>query len=350
MQLDFGDEPTKEVIVEGDADTSKRVNAADKRIINSKTDVNQLVPFKYKWAWDMYLKACENQWMPQECIMEQDVALWNSGKLTQEERDVVIRNLSRLVAGGINVAGSLTLSIYRFITAPEVRQYLLRQGFEEAIRPHVYQHVADALQLQNETIQYSRSAVDKEQFLTEHLGILKDPLFKTGTPETDAKFLQALIVYSSILKGIFSVVSFTQVLNLGRQGKMVKTAEQYGYMLRDEMMHFNAGVDMVNAIRMENPHLWSAKLTADMKLAMCHAVDLEYSAAKEVMDMAESKAFLPYLQCIANQRATQMGLGVIYPNVKNPFPEFAESFGMKKEAGVVSAQASQAKTGGALEW
>jgi len=29
-----------------------RINAADKRIINGQTDVNQLVPFKYKWAWE----------------------------------------------------------------------------------------------------------------------------------------------------------------------------------------------------------------------------------------------------------------------------------------------------------
>jgi len=34
---------------------NRRVNAADKRIINGQTDVNQLVPFKYKWAWDKYL-------------------------------------------------------------------------------------------------------------------------------------------------------------------------------------------------------------------------------------------------------------------------------------------------------
>ena len=32
--------------------THKRVNAADKRIINAKTDVTQLVPFTYKWAWE----------------------------------------------------------------------------------------------------------------------------------------------------------------------------------------------------------------------------------------------------------------------------------------------------------
>ena len=36
----------------------RRVKASDKRIINGQTDVNQLVPFKYKWAWEKYLATC----------------------------------------------------------------------------------------------------------------------------------------------------------------------------------------------------------------------------------------------------------------------------------------------------
>jgi ribonucleoside-diphosphate reductase beta chain len=58
------------------APTVRRVNAADKRIINGKTDVNQLVPFKYKWAWEKYLASCSNHWMPQEINMSRDIATW----------------------------------------------------------------------------------------------------------------------------------------------------------------------------------------------------------------------------------------------------------------------------------
>ena len=54
----------------------RRVKAADKRIINGQTDVNQLVPFKYKWAWEKYLATCANHWMPQEVNMSRDIALW----------------------------------------------------------------------------------------------------------------------------------------------------------------------------------------------------------------------------------------------------------------------------------
>ena len=56
--------------------TERRVRVEDKRIINAGTDVNQLVHFKYKWAWDKYLAGCANHWMPQEINMSRDIALW----------------------------------------------------------------------------------------------------------------------------------------------------------------------------------------------------------------------------------------------------------------------------------
>eukprot|EP01041_Mallomonas_annulata_P038578 gene38578-62113_t len=77
---------------------AKRVHADDKRIINGKTDVNQLVPFKYKWAWDKYLAGCANHWMPQEVNMQRDIELWkNPNGLTDDERRIVKRNLGFFV-------------------------------------------------------------------------------------------------------------------------------------------------------------------------------------------------------------------------------------------------------------
>ena len=37
-----------------------RIHVDDKQIINCRADLNQLVPFKYTWAWDKYLVACAN--------------------------------------------------------------------------------------------------------------------------------------------------------------------------------------------------------------------------------------------------------------------------------------------------
>ena len=74
----------------------RRISVEDKRIINCKTDVNQLVPFKYKWAWEKYLSACANHWMPQEISMSRDIALWKDPNgLTEDERRLVKRNQYR---------------------------------------------------------------------------------------------------------------------------------------------------------------------------------------------------------------------------------------------------------------
>jgi len=111
-----------------------RVKASDKRIINGQTDVNQLVPFKYKWAWEKYLATCANHWMPEEVNMTRDIALWKDPNgLTEDERRIVKRNLGFFVTADSLAANNIVLGTYRHITAPECRQFLLRQAFEEAI-------------------------------------------------------------------------------------------------------------------------------------------------------------------------------------------------------------------------
>jgi ribonucleoside-diphosphate reductase beta chain len=147
-----------------------RVNAADKRIINGQTDVNQLVPFKYKWAWDKYLAGCANHWMPQEVNMQRDIELWkNPNGLTEDERRMVKRNLGFFVTADSLAANNIVLGTYRHITAPECRQYLLRQAFEEAIHTHAYQYIVESLGLDEGEIFNAYNEVksirDKDEFL-----------------------------------------------------------------------------------------------------------------------------------------------------------------------------------------
>ncbi|HEX8738640.1 MAG TPA: ribonucleotide-diphosphate reductase subunit beta, partial [Casimicrobiaceae bacterium] len=125
-----------------------RVRVEDKRVINGQADVNQLVPFKYKWAWDKYLAGCANHWMPQEINMQRDIELWKNPRgLTDDERLIVKRNLGFFVTADSLAANNIVLGTYRHITAPECRQYLLRQAFEEAIHTHAYQYVVESLGL-----------------------------------------------------------------------------------------------------------------------------------------------------------------------------------------------------------
>ncbi len=337
----------------------RRVSAADKRIINGQTDVNQLVPFKYKWAWEKYLASCANHWMPQEVNMTRDIALWKDPNgLTDDERRIVKRNLGFFVTADSLAANNIVLGSYRHITAPECRQFLLRQAFEEAIHTHAYQYIVESLGLDEGEIFSAYNEVDsirnKDQFLIPFIETLTNPHFKTGTPENDQKLLKSLIVFACLMEGLFFYVGFTQILALGRQNKMTGAAEQYQYILRDESMHCNFGIDLINQIKLENPHLWTTEFKAEINLLFAEAVELEYKYAEDTMPRGvlgmNASMFKGYLRYIANRRATQIGLETLFPHEENPFPWMSEMIDLKKERNFFETRVIEYQSGGALSW
>ncbi|MGA7779634.1 MAG: ribonucleotide-diphosphate reductase subunit beta [Paraburkholderia sp.] len=336
-----------------------RVNVADKRIINGQTDVNQLVPFKYKWAWEKYLSGCANHWMPQEVNMSRDIALWKDPNgLTEDERRIVKRNLGFFVTADSLAANNIVLGTYRHITAPECRQYLLRQAFEEAIHTHAYQYIVESLGLDEGEIFNAYHEVSsiraKDEFLIPFIHPLTDPAFKTGTLEADQTLLRSLIVFACVMEGLFFYVGFTQILALGRQNKMTGAAEQYQYILRDESMHCNFGIDLINQIKLENPHLWTAEFRAEIREIFKQAVDLEYRYAEDTMPRGvlglNASMFKSYLRFICNRRCQQIGLDPLYPNEENPFPWMSEMIDLKKERNFFETRVIEYQTGGALSW
>ena len=337
----------------------RRVSAADKRIINGQTDVNQLVPFKYKWAWEKYLATCANHWMPQEVNMTRDIALWKDPNgLTEDERRIVKRNLGFFVTADSLAANNIVLGTYRHITAPECRQFLLRQAFEEAIHTHAYQYIVESLGLDEGEIFNAYHEVpsiqNKDQFLIPFIDAIMDPAFKTGTAEADQTLLKSLIVFACLMEGLFFYVGFTQILALGRQNKMTGAAEQYQYILRDESMHCNFGIDLINQLKLENPHLWTASFQQEIKDLFLQAVDLEYAYAEDTMPRGvlgmNAGMFKGYLRYIANRRATQIGLEALFPNEENPFPWMSEMIDLKKERNFFETRVIEYQSGGALSW
>ena len=338
---------------------AKRVKASDKRIINGQTDVNQLVPFKYKWAWEKYLASCANHWMPQEVNMTRDIALWKDPNgLTDDERRLVMRNLGFFVTADSLAANNIVLGTYRHITAPECRQFLLRQAFEEAIHTHAYQYITESLGLDEGEIFNAYNEVqsikDKDQFLLPFIEAISNPEFKTGTLEADQTLLKSLIVFACLMEGLFFYVGFTQILALGRQNKMTGAAEQYQYILRDESMHCNFGIDLINQLKLENPQLWTPEFKAEINALFMKAVELEYRYAEDTMPRGvlglNASMFKGYLRYIANRRATQIGLETLFPNEENPFPWMSEMIDLKKERNFFETRVIEYQSGGALSW
>lgn len=345
------------MILDKDA-KQKRVKVNQKRLINcNAVDVNQLMPLKYKWAWEHYLNGCANHWMPSEVAMTKDIELWKSNTLTEEERRVIMRNLGFFATAESLVGNNIVLAIFRHVTNPEARQYLLRQAFEEAIHTHAFLYIVDSLALNEGEIfnMYNEvnSIHDKDDFemkLTEE--ILKND-FSTKTDKGAQKFLENLVGFYIIMEGIFFYSGFVMILSFLRQNKMVGIGEQFQYILRDETVHLNFGIDLINGIKQENPHLWTPEFQNHLVSLIKQGVNLEYKYAQDCLPNGllglNAQMFKEYVEHIADRRLERIGLPVQY-NSKNPFPWMSETIDLGKEKNFFETRVTEYQSASNLVW
>jgi ribonucleoside-diphosphate reductase beta chain len=339
-------------------DTKKRPNADQKRLINcNQVDVNQLMPLKYKWAWEHYLNGCANHWMPTEVPMGKDIELWKSSLLSADERLVILRNLGFFSTAESLVGNNIVLAIFKHVTNPEVRQYLLRQGFEEAIHTHTFHYIVESLSLDQGEIFNMYNEINtihaKDQFEMKLTQDIMQPDFTTATTEGARKFLENLIGYYIIMEGIFFYSGFVMILSFHRQNKMTGIGEQFQYILRDETIHLNFGIDLINSIKEENPALWTPEFQAHIVSQIREAVELEIQYAHDCLPRGilglTAPMFREYVQYIADRRLERIGLSPIYKS-KNPFPWMSETIDLQKEKNFFETRVTEYQSAGSLSW
>lgn len=335
-----------------------RVDVKEKRLINCNTvDVNQLMPLKYKWAWEHYLNGCANNWLPSEVPMAKDIELWKSNKLSEDERHVIMRNLGFFSTAESLVGNNIVLAIFKHITNPEARQYLLRQAFEEAVHSHTFLYICESLGLNEGQVfnMYNEIPVIKEKDAFE-MQLTADVLndgFTTKTFEGAQKFLENLVGYYLIMEGIFFYSGFVMILSFHRQNRMTGIGEQYQYILRDETIHLNFGIDLINGIKEENPELWTSDFQKHVVELIKQAVELEIAYAEDCLPRGilglRASMFRDYVQHIADRRMERIGLKAVYGS-KNPFPWMSETIDLNKEKNFFETRVTEYQTAANLTW
>ncbi|MCC9658702.1 ribonucleotide-diphosphate reductase subunit beta [Rhodopirellula halodulae] len=337
---------------------TRRFTADEKRLINcNQVDVNQLMPLKYNWAWEHYTNGCANHWMPTEVPMTKDIETWRSGQLSDAERHVIMRNLGFFSTAESLVGNNLVLAIFKHVTNAECRQYLLRQAFEEAVHSHTFLYVVDSLGLDEKEVFNMYHEVPtiarKDAFETALTREVLDPNFTTDTMQGAQAFLKNLIGYYLIMEGIFFYTGFVMVLSFHRRNLMTGIGEQFQYILRDETIHLNFGIDLINGIKAENPELWTVEFQQQMVQHVRDAVELELEYAADCLPTGvmglNADLFRDYVQHIADRRLERIGLPVQYGS-SNPFPWMSETMDLAKEKNFFETRVTEYQSAGSLSW
>lgn len=339
--------------------SNERVNINNRRIINGKdADVVQLYPMKHTFAWNAYNVGNANHWLPTEISMQKDIEQWKSPTfLTEDERKAFKTVLGFFTTADSIAANNVVMALYKHITSPECRMYLLRQGYEEAIHTHAYQYIVESLGLDEGEIfnmyREVEAIYDKASFiLTFNEGIFNSE-FKTGTFEADQKFLENLCVFSLIMEGIFFYSSFAVIFGFQRQNKMMGSAEQIQYIMRDESQHLNFGINMINTIKEEQPELWTPQFQQHIIDLIKEAAQLEYTFANTVFPKGifgmNADGFKKYIEHIADRRLSRVGLPEQF-HTPNPFPWMSEAIDLSKEKNFFETRVTEYQVGGTLDW
>jgi len=338
---------------------AKPVDINARKIINGgDADVMQLYPMRHTFAWDAYTVGNSNHWLPTEISMQRDIEQWKAPNvLTADERKAFETVLGFFTTADSIAANNVVLAIYKHITSPECRMYLLRQGYEEAIHTHAYQYIVESLGMDESKIfnmyREVESIYNKDNMVLNLNEGIFDPNFKTGTFENDQLFLENLCVFSLVMEGIFFYSSFAVMFGFQRQNKLTGSAEQIQYIMRDESQHLNFGINLINGIKEEQPELWTPEFQQRIVDLIKRAVVLEYTFATEVFPRGifgmNADGFKQYIEHIADRRLASVGLPAQY-NVENPFPWMGEAVDLNKEKNFFETRVTEYKTGGQLNW
>lgn len=329
-----------------------------KIINNSKTDPNKILPMHYMWARRHYKDGVANNWTPEEVPMQRDVEQWkSSNKLTPEMRRLILWNLGFFSTAESLTANNIVLAVYRNVTNPECRQYLLRQAYEEAIHTDTFIYCCDTLALNPEEIftMYNTipSIKEKDDFVVELTKSIFDPNFSTEGTENIRKFIHDLIGYYVIMEGIFFYAGFAMMLALKRQGIMPGIGEQFEYIMRDESLHLAFGCDLINTIKAENPEVWTPEFEKEILELIKKSVELEKKYAIDACPKGilgiNAEQFTEYVEYIADRRLERIGMKKQYGK-ENPFPWMSQSVDLNKEKNFFETRVTEYRTAGSLEW
>ena len=304
--------------------TNQRETGA--KILDPGMDLT-LRPMRYPVFYDMYRDAIKNTWTVEEVDFSTDVVDLRS-RLLPSERHLIHRLVAFFATGDSIVSNNLVLNLYKHINAPEARMYLSRQLYEEALHVQFYLTLLDTYipdikerELAFDAINNVPSIKSKADFCFKWI----DSVQKLERIETRAErrdFLLNLICFACCIEGLFFFAAFAYVYFLRSKGLLNGLASGTNWVFRDESMHMQFALEVVDTVRREDPDLFDDELTKDINEMLEEAVACEMEFADDILGHGvpgmSTGDMRQYLEFVADQRLANLGLPNRFGS-KNPF-------------------------------
>ena len=286
-----------------------------------------LRPMKYPVFYEMYKNAIKNTWTVDEVDFSSDVTDLHS-RLNPNEVFLIKRLVAFFATGDTIVGNNLVLNLYRHVNSPEARMYLGRQLYEEMLHVQFYLTLLDTYIPDVNERAKAFSAINDIPSIKKKADFSfkwMDSIFKLerlNSKEDKKMFLRNLICFAGTIEGLFFFAAFAYIYFLRSKGLLNGLASGTNWVFRDESCHIDFAYALIDAIREEEPDLFSSDFKDNITAMFHEAIDCELSFAKEILDNGVGGLSLEdmksYLQYIADIRLERLNIPGPF-KAKNPF-------------------------------
>ena len=286
-----------------------------------------LRPMKYPQFFQLYKNSIKNIWTTDEIDFSVDYEHLRD-KLTPQESHLIKRLVAFFATADNLVAHNLVLNFYKHINSPEYRMFLGKQLFDEMLHVETYLLLVDNYipdlderKAAFDAYQNIPSIKMKADFCFKYMDSI-DQLDKIDTEAKRKQFLENLICFAACVEGLFFFGSFAYVYFLRNKGLLPGLATATNWVFRDETLHIEGAMAVIDSIRKEYPSLFDEGLEARVKAMIEEAIQVEMNFCQDALSFGVSglspTLMREYLEYVADQRLTQLGFKKAYLS-KNPF-------------------------------
>ncbi len=286
-----------------------------------------LRPMRNPEFFHLYKNSLKNIWTTDELDFSIDYEHLRD-KLTPQESHLIKRLVAFFATADNIVAHNLVLNFYKHINSPEFRMFLGKQLFDEMLHVETYlllvdNYIPDPEERAEAFTAYQNipSVKMKADFCFKYMDSIEH-LDKVDTDEKRTQFIINLICFASCVEGLFFFGSFAYVYFLRNKGLLPGLAVATNWVFRDETLHIEGAMAVVQALKVEYPHLFTAELESTVSNMIEEAIAVEMHFCEDALSFGVTGMSGPmmrqYLEYCGDQRLMQLGYKKRY-NVGNPF-------------------------------